>query len=852
MKINKILLILILIKVNWSAAFQAVFSEKNKILWEMSPENIDAAYLCSSDKYFQPQIKYSLNNQCNHLIKLQKKGTLFHIEKNWPKHILQSALQIIVTNKNTLQYTRIKILDVLDDLYAYDGQLGQDWSTSKLRLWAPTAKQIKLHLYDQSSDKDPIITKLMKSQNGVWETHLNRDWKMMFYLFEITIFDPYKNNVVNHHVTDPYSTSLSVNSEKSQIIDLNDSYTRPSDWDSYKRAQHTFENSIIYELHIRDFSMHDQLLANHKRGKYLAFCEMSSHGNRHLRRLKKSGLTHVHLLPFFDIASINENFNEQHSPKVVHPSDPTSPSPQELINKIKDHDGFNWGYDPYHFGVVEGSYSSNANGFHRILEARQMIQCLHKQGLSVVMDVVYNHTFRASDDPSAVLDKIVPAYYYRTDSNLRPHQSTCCPDTASERQMMQKLMVDTILRFARDYHIDGFRFDLMGHHTKQNLLTIRKNLDSLPQGRGIIIYGEGWAFGSLQDKLQHLPMNQNNAAGSGIGTFNDRMRDSIRGGNFMHSTLADQGWTNGLFDLYSNQSSMNLSDTNTRRKQFEELTDLIRLGIAGNLANYPISSFSQGEILGSQLNYGGKPGAGYSYDPQESINYVSAHDNYTLWDQILAKAPVDKSRVTTEQRLRMQLLALATVNFSQGIPFFHAGSEILRSKSGDGDSYNSGDYFNKLDFSYTSNNWGIGLPIKEKNYHEWDHWKSRLKVNQLKVSSAKIKLCLQEFLTQLNIRSNYNSLRMTDAESIITKVKFLNASRGKLRVPGLIVVYIQARKPMIIALNPLSSTVNFNHPKLEGNWRIVPELKGSFMSKGFSMNKSSFSLDGLSYVVLTL
>ena len=218
------------------------------------------------------------------------------------------------------------------------------------------------------------------------------------------------------------------------------------------------------------------------------------------------------------------------------------------VASSKDKDGFKWGYDPYHYGVVEGSYAMNPEGSSRILEARNMIKCLHDQGLSVVMDVVFNHTHRAADDSGAVLDKIVPAYYYRTNQDLRPHQSTCCPDTATERPMMLKMMVDSILRFAKHYHIDGFRFDLMGHHTVQNLASVRKALDNLPYGSDILLYGEGWAFGSLHDKPGYLPMNQSNAEYR-VGTFNDRMRDAVRGGNYMHSSLPNQGWSNGLWML---------------------------------------------------------------------------------------------------------------------------------------------------------------------------------------------------------------------------------------------------------------------------------------------------------------
>ena len=836
---------------SWSNQFQAVFDQYNKIIWPQYPGPDFKVYLCSTKKYWTPQYKSDLQESCDDLFELSYSDESLILADNWSPKILKGALQLIATDDNQILSTRVKVLGVLDDLYFYRGTLGPDWNQSKLKLWAPTANWVRLHIYQSGSSSKSSKTLNMKWQNGVWEIPILKDWKNLFYKFEVNLFDPYSNMTISNMVTDPYSISLSTNSKRSQFIDLSDEDTMPIGWNNYIRSTRAYEDSVIYELHIRDFSMHDNLVANYKRGKYEAFCESSSQGNRHLRRLQKAGLTHVHLLPFFDIATVNEIANEQLNPVINFPLDPASEAPQSEIAISKDKDGFNWGYDPYHYGVVEGSYAINPEGSSRILEARNMIKCLHDQGLNVVMDVVFNHTHRAADDPDAILDKIVPAYYYRTNQDLKPHQSTCCPDTATERPMMLKLMVDSILRFAKHYHIDGFRFDLMGHHTVQNLSSVRKVLDTLPSGSDILLYGEGWAFGSLHDKQGYLPMNQTNAAGTGVGTFNDRMRDAVRGGNYMHSSLPNQGWSNGLLDNFNSENtSTELLDDIKRRKNYEELTDLVRLGISGNLANIKLNSYSQGFISGSQLNYGGQPGAGYALDPQETIQYVSAHDNYTLWDQILAKTPIQAPSLTIFKRVRMQLLALATVSFSQGIPFYHAGSEMLRSKSGDGDSYNAGDYFNRIDFSFKTNNWGVGLPSKEKNFNEWGYWAARLRSNKLKVDHKLIKFSMNEFIKQLEIRKSYKILRQEVGQSIISQLKFLNAEKGKQRIPGLIVAYYDSKKPLVVIFNPLDETIEFLHPIFRKSWELVPQLQNSAMSEGFKLSKKGFSIEGLSYAIL--
>jgi pullulanase/glycogen debranching enzyme len=248
---------------------------------------------------------------------------------------------------------------------------------------------------------------------------------------------------------------------KSLVVDLSSPFTKPLFWNLIPKPPLASPTDIVlYELHIRDFSISDTSVPEKDRGKYTAFTHIFSLGMQHLRSLAKAGLTHVHLLPSFDFSSVPELASEQKTPQIIQPiSSPDSEQPEDAIDAVKDQDGFNWGYDPYHYGTPEGSYSTDPNGITRIREFREMVESLHSIGLRVVMDVVYNHTSAAGQDPTSVLDKVVPGYYYRLDGNWNIYTNTCCSDTASEHRMFFKLMLDTLKVWAKEYHVDGFRFD---------------------------------------------------------------------------------------------------------------------------------------------------------------------------------------------------------------------------------------------------------------------------------------------------------------------------------------------------------------------------------------------------------
>ncbi len=317
---------------------------------------------------------------------------------------------------------------------------------------------------------------------GVWSLQGQPDWNLKYYLYEVEVYVPALGKVVRNQVTDPYSVSLSMNSKLSQIVDLADPAFMPAGWQTLaKPALEAPEDIVIYELHVRDFSIFDPLTPAEHRGKFMAFTDKESYGMKHLQTLARAGLTHLHLLPVFDIATIEEDPARRREPDLTHlasfPGD--FKEQQALVAKYKDMDGFNWGYDPYHYTTPEGSYATDPDGPQRILEFRQMVQSINSTGLRVVMDVVYNHTHASGQDEKSVLDKVVPGYYHRLNAQGAVENSSCCANTASEHAMMEKLMVDSLVTWATAYKIDGFRFDLMGHHLLSNMVHVRQALDSL-------------------------------------------------------------------------------------------------------------------------------------------------------------------------------------------------------------------------------------------------------------------------------------------------------------------------------------------------------------------------------------
>nr|VDD21106.1 unnamed protein product [Brassica rapa] len=436
-----------------------------------------------------------------------------------------------------------------------------------------------------------------------------------------------------------------------------------------------------------------------------------------------------------------------------------------------------------------------------------MVQALNHVGLNVVLDVVYNHLHaNGPHDKDSVLDKIVPGYYLRRNNDGFIENSTCVNNTASEHYMVDRLIRDDLLNWVVNYKVDGFRFDLMGHIMKDTMVNaksaignLRKETDGV-DGSRIYIYGEGWNFGEVANNGRGVNASQFNLTGTGIGSFNDRIRDATLGGSPFGHPL-QQGFITGL--LLQPNGHDHGSEA-TQQLMLSTAKDHIQIGMAANLKDYVLTNHEGKEVKGSEILMHDATPVAYASEPTETINYVSAHDNETLFDIISLKTPME---ISVDERCRINHLASSMISLSQGIPFFHAGDEILRSKSLDRDSYNSGDWFNRLDFSYNSNNWGVGLPPKGKNEHSWPLIKPRLQDPSFKPQSSHIVATLNSFLDLLRIRYSSPLFRLDTAKAIQDRVRFHNT--GPSSVPGAIIMSIEDGHKGITSVSQIDPVYSF-------------------------------------------
>jgi pullulanase-type alpha-1,6-glucosidase len=555
---------------------------------------------------------------------------------------------------------------------------------------------------------------------------------------------------------------------------------------------------VVYELHVRDFSAADPTVPAELVGTYRAFTLPDTNGVNHLRSLAQAGLTHLHLLPTFDIATIDEDRSTWLEPTIDFELPNTGPGPQEAVAAVRDLDGFNWGYDPYHYDVPEGSYATDPDGTARIVEYREMVMALWDLGLRLVVDVVYNHTNASGQGQRSILDRIVPGYYHRLDEAGNVTTSTCCANTATEHAMMERLMVDSVRLWAEQYKVDAFRFDLMGHHMAENMAAVRAGLDALSpeangvDGAGVYVYGEGWDFGEVALNARGVNATQANMAGTGIGTFNDRLRDAVRGGGPFDGAgaiVGNQGFASGRYVLPNATTSG--YDREAERAGMLLAADQVRVGLAGNLAAFMFVGADGEPVSGADIDYNGQP-AGYGAVPQDHIVYVSKHDNQTLWDILAYKLPSD---LPTADRVRLQNLALSTVALAQGVPFFHAGSDLLRSKSLDRNSYDAGDWFNAIDWTGGASDtgrgtgFGRGLPLAGDNQELWSLMRPMLANPLLQPTPDDVAFSAAVFREWLTIRRDEPLLRLRTAHDIESRLSFFNT--GPDQVPGVIVMLLR-------------------------------------------------------------
>lgn len=526
-----------------------------------------------------------------------------------------------------------------NDKFYYDGELGAIYDKDKtiFRVWSPEAKSLELLLYRDGNTESLIERDLLhKKSNGLWEIVKKGDLNGVYYKYHIVGED------FEHDFVDPYCKALGVNGYRAMVIDLKK--TNPKGWENEKKPSlEKPVDSILYEMHLRDFSIDKSSgVSLENRGKFLGIVEENTkvpgtEVKTTLDHLKELGITHVHLLPSFDFGTVDE--------------------------ERLDEEQYNWGYDPVNYNVPEGSYSKNPyKGEVRIKEFKEMVLKLHKAGIRVVMDVVYNHTYSGENSN---LNLSYPGYYHRQDDfGNFSNGSGCGNELASERLMVRKYMVDSLKYWAREYHIDGFRFDLMALHDIETLKEVREELNKIDPS--ILIYGEGWNGGEspLPREEACFKCNIEKFDKLQIAAFSDDMRDGIKG-HVAH--LKEGGFVNG-------------------GKDFEES---IKFGIVA-------ATYHEG-VDYDKVNYSDSP---WANEPYQTVNYCSAHDNNTLHD----KLKIVCESASEEEIIEMNKLSAAIFLTSQGIPFIHSGEELLRTKINEKgefveNSYNSNDFVNKIDWT---------------------------------------------------------------------------------------------------------------------------------------------------------
>lgn len=661
-----------------------------------------------------------------------RSAKLFRISTN--KQV-EPTQKVVVKYKGS-EERKVVMRNILEsEEFMYSGEdLGASYSKERtlFKVWSPVAENMKVILYSSYDAKEGQIHNMNKAQQGVWTLELMGDYKNQYYNYIVTI------DGTERETADPYAKGATANGKRGMIVDF--ASINPEGWGQHhipKPLKAT--ESITYEMHVRDFSV-DQNSGISNKGKYLAFTELgtkSSEGfSTGLDHLKELGITHLHLLPVYDFASVDETKEGQ----------------------------YNWGYDPYLYNVPEGSYSTNPyDGAVRITEFKNMVKSLHENEIRVVMDVVYNHTFTTGDSP---FDILVPKYYYRTDKDGNyTNGSGCNNETASEKTMMRKFIVDSVKFWATEYKIDGFRFDLMALHDKETMRMVEQELRKI--NPDILIYGEPWMGGTsaLNSALQ---MKKGSQKGMNIAVFNDDIRNAIKGDNDGNGL----GFVNGAPGLENE----------------------IKKGIVGSI---PYS-----DSIGS-----------FAEQPNETINYVSSHDNLALFDKFEKSNP----KASALEREKMNRLAISIVLTSQGTPFIQGGTEILRTKQGNHNSYNAGDTINQIQWA------------RKAKYIETYNYIKNL----------------------IQLRKSQRIMTLERAEDIKNALSFIKSPDGSVAYllhsdfPG-------DYKNIVIIHNANKAAINVKLPG-SGQWRVIAneyEVNQAGVSKGQARFTDKVAVQPLSTCIL--
>lgn len=638
--------------------------------------------------------------------------------------------------------TRAQVPDFLR-YPVYNGKdLGLSYSASRsfFRIWSPPAEEVKLVLYASGLGGEPLATyPMVKAEQGTWTLELKGDWAGKYYAFSAR-----HKGVWSAEVTDPYTKLTGTNGKRALIGSL--MQTNPSGWATDKSPAFLSKtDAVIYELHVRDASIHPSSGIRQK-GLFMGLTEKgtrnSSGGSTGLDHLKDLGVTHIHLLPSYDFFSVDE-------------------SKRNVLQ-------YNWGYDPFNYNNPEGSYSSDPeNGMVRVKEFKNLIKTFHENGLRVVMDVVYNHTMFGRESN---FDQLVPGYYYRQSADGGFSNATACGnETASERPMMRKFILESMLYWVKEYHVDGFRIDLMGVHDIETVNLISRELHKIKPD--ILLYGEGWTAGAspLPDSARALKKNA--ARLDRVAVFSDDLRDGIKGSVFEHG---DKGFASGK----------------------PGMEESVKFGV--------VAALPHPQVDYSKVNYSKAP---YAAQPWHTVSYCECHDNHVLWDKLAISA----TGADENTRKQMHLLSLSIVLTSQGISFLHAGTEMLRSKNGVENSFESGDSINAINWDLKSAHADVYDYVKALIRMRRTHPAFRMK------TAAEVKANLQ-FATGTPagvIAYDLNGAAVKDSWKKIKVIYNGSAEVQELPLQGSWTTYIQgnsqqstpAKLKQTVSLAPFSCTI---------------------------------------------
>jgi pullulanase len=652
-----------------------------------------------------------------------------------------SSLMLISCNENKLDKNDF------DNYPVYSGNdLEVNYSPEKtaFRIWAPTADDAKVLIFEDGIGGTPLFEKKMKRDvDGTWVADFTEDLKGRFYSFRVKFDGDWLNETPGI-----YAAAVGVNGLRGAIIDMEE--TNPPGWDNDKKPPlRSFNDIIVYEVQVRDLSIHPESGIKRK-GKFSGLTEegtLSPEGEKTgIDHIEELGVTHVHLLPSFDFRSIDETRLEE--------------------NK------YNWGYDPENYNVPEGSFSTDPfDPKARVREFKEMVLAFHKKGIRVVLDVVYNHTGKTDDSNFNLL---VPGYYYRqNEDGTFSNASACGNETASERPMMRKYIIESLKYWMDEYHLDGFRFDLMGIHDIETMNEISYELHNIDPT--IFIYGEGWTAGGspLQEDQQALKKNTYRL--DSIAAFSDDIRDGIKGSWNNHES---KGFVSGAPDL----------------------EESVKFGV--------VASTKHPQVDYTKVNYSPEP---WAAEPYQTMNYVSCHDNHTLWDKLVISNP----GASADELTRMHKLANTIVMTSQGIPFLHAGVDFLRTKQGVENSYNQPDSINQIDWS-----------MKHENRDVFDYYRGLIK-----------------------LRKDHPAFRMSSSAEIQKNLEFIETG-----IPNVVAFQLKnhangdSYKNIIVIYNASKQNQIIDIPF--GKWTIVLNEDG-FKKTGYRVFKhDKISVPAVSAMVL--